>query len=62
MDIAEYSINMNLQSVQQAISTSVLSKAMNQDAMGVQSVLESISEVNPTTSVQPSFNLLDVRA
>lgn len=62
MDIAAYSINMSLQSVQQAVSVSVMSKAMNQETMGVQSVLESMSQVSPPESAEPSFNLLDVRA
>jgi len=62
MDIADYSMAMNIQSLQQAISISVMSKAMNQDTMGVQSVLECISEVKQTTSLEPSFNVLDVRA
>ena len=62
MDIAAMSTAMAMQSLQSAISTTMLQKTMKQDAMSADAIIESMNEI---TSVQqePSFgHILDTRA
>lgn len=61
MDICDLSMNMNLQSLQNALQISVLQKTMNQDMMAVNAVIEGMAEVSQNTA-EPSFCLLDTRA
>lgn len=59
MDIASSTMQMNLQSVQQSLSVSMLRKAMNADASAVEQLLQTMP---PVVAAPPSEHLLDVRA
>ena len=62
MDIASLSMEMSMQSLQNAISTNVLSKAMNQDEMSLAFITDTLEKANPVESA-PSFgHTFDVRA
>ncbi len=51
MDIASLSTSMAMQKLQYAISTSVIKKAMDQQEISSQALIEGISKANP---VKPS--------
>ncbi len=61
MDIAEVSMSMSMQSLQQDISLSMMKKVMDREAVSAANMISEISECNPA-SAEPSFNKLDVRA
>lgn len=62
MDIASLSMEMSMQSLQNAISVNVLSKAMNQDEMSMAFITDTLKKTNPVESV-PSFgHIFDLRA
>lgn len=62
MDIAAMSTAMAMQSLQSAISTTMLQKTMNQDAMSANAIIESMNEIT-SAQQEPSFgHILDVRA
>lgn len=60
MEISSY-MAMNLSSIQQAVSASMLRKAINSDAAAVSTLLSDFSAANPA-SAAPSAHRLDVRA
>ncbi len=62
LDIASLSMEMSMQSLQNAISTNVLSKAMNQDEMSMAFITDTLEKTNPVENI-PSFgHTFDVRA
>ncbi len=62
LDIASLSMEMSMQSLQNAISVNVLSKAMNQDEMSMAFITDTLEKTYPVESV-PSFgHTFDVRA
>lgn len=62
MDIAAMSTTMAMQSLQNAISTTMLAKTMNQDAISVDKLLEGMANANQSPQA-PSFgHRLDTRA
>lgn len=61
LDIASLSMEMSMQSLQNAVSMNVLSKAMDQDEMSMAFITDTIKKTNPVESV-PSFgHTFDVR-
>ena len=62
LDIASLSMEMSKQSLQNAISMNVLSKAMNQDEMSMAFITDTLEKSN-SAETTPSFgHILDVRA
>lgn len=60
MDVAAMSSQNALQSLQSSISTAVLSKAMNRDALAVDSIVKTMNDM-PTPAAGSVGSLLDIK-
>lgn len=61
MDISTLSMDMSMLSLQNAVSVAVMQKAINQDELSLNYIVDSINDIKPS-SAEPSFNILDIKA